>query len=135
MSRFHSSMLSGWTFTIIMVTYYNRFYVIVFVLPLVIGDTTIFTCNWFFTKLVFILKLFTAPIKQLLEILSKWPRYLNQGPAIEIWSVVHLPWALISNLALLISLPIGVNGSSNCSLSDLGLTETITSEPSLLGSI
>ena len=25
---------------------------------------------------------------------SRWPRYLSHGPAIEMWSVVHLPLAL-----------------------------------------
>ena len=29
----------------------------------------------------------------LLLMLSRWPRYLSQGPAIEMWSVVHLPLA------------------------------------------
>jgi hypothetical protein len=32
-----------------------------------------------------------APISMLFEMLSRWPRYLSQGPAIEMWSVVHLP--------------------------------------------
>ena len=86
-------------------------------------------------KFVFILKLFTAPIKQLLEILSRCPLYLNQGPAIEIWSVVHFPCALINNLASLIYLPIGKKGSKSCNLSDFGLTETISLLPSNSGSI
>ena len=30
----------------------------------------------------------------LLEMLSRWPRYLSQMPAGEMWSVVHLPLAL-----------------------------------------
>ena len=34
-------------------------------------------------------------MSMLLEILSKWPRYLSQGPAILMWSVVHLPLTLI----------------------------------------
>lgn len=35
-------------------------------------------------------------MSMLLEMLSRWPRYLSQGPAMEMWSVVHLPLALIS---------------------------------------
>ena len=27
---------------------------------------------------------------------SRWPRYFSHGPAAEMWSVVHLPWAFIS---------------------------------------
>jgi len=29
------------------------------------------------------------------EMFSRWPRYLSQGPAAEMWSVVHLPLALM----------------------------------------
>lgn len=31
------------------------------------------------------------PISRLLEMLSRWPRYLSHGPAALMWSVVHLP--------------------------------------------
>ena len=34
-------------------------------------------------------------MSMLLEMLSRWPRYLSQGPAILMWSVVHLPLTLI----------------------------------------
>ena len=33
----------------------------------------------------------SAPVSRLLEMFSRWPRYLYQGPAGEMWSVVHLP--------------------------------------------
>ncbi len=32
-----------------------------------------------------------APMSVLLELLSRWPRYLSHGPAALMWSVVHLP--------------------------------------------
>jgi hypothetical protein len=41
----------------------------------------------------------------LLLMLSKCPRYFNHGPAIEIWSVVHLPFALINNFKPFKSVP------------------------------
>ena len=43
--------------------------------------------------------------KRLLEMLSRWPRYLSQGPAALMWSVVHLPSTLISIGASSISFP------------------------------
>ena len=71
------------------------------------------------------LKKFTAPINKLLEMLSKCPLYFNQGPAIEIWSVVHFPSAFMRSLAPVIFLPSqGEKGSNNCNLSEVG--ETIT---------
>jgi hypothetical protein len=33
----------------------------------------------------------SAPVSRLLEMFSRWPRYLYQGPAGEMWSVVHFP--------------------------------------------
>ena len=66
--------------------------------------------------------------------LSKWPRNFNQGPAIEIWSVVHLPLALINNFRPIRSLPShALNGSSNCKRCDVGDTNTCTPEPSEAG--
>ena len=38
--------------------------------------------------------------------LSRWLRYLSQGPAALMWSVVHLPSTLISIQGLLNILPI-----------------------------
>ena len=38
-------------------------------------------------------------MSMLFEMLSRWPRYLSQGPAILMWSVVHLPFTLIRILA------------------------------------
>ena len=38
-------------------------------------------------------------MSMLLEMLSRWPRYFSQGPAMEMWSVVHLPFALIRTKA------------------------------------
>ncbi len=32
-----------------------------------------------------------SPMSMLLEMLSRWPRNLSHGPAMEMWSVVHLP--------------------------------------------
>jgi hypothetical protein len=34
----------------------------------------------------------SAPVSRLLDMFSRWPRYLYQGPAGEMWSVVHFPW-------------------------------------------
>ena len=59
--------------------------------------------------------------KRLLEMLSRWPRYLSQGPAAEIWSVVHLPLILIRITMSSRSLPRqGLNGASSCRRSDVG---------------
>ena len=43
--------------------------------------------------------------KRLLEMLSRWPRYLSQGPAALMWSVVHLPSTLVGIGASSISFP------------------------------
>ena len=51
--------------------------------------------TWFFTLLTSSFSELSAPMSILLEILSKWPRYLSHGPAILMWSVVHLPLTLI----------------------------------------
>lgn len=51
--------------------------------------------SWFFSVLTFPFSELTAPISMLLLMLSRWPRYFSQGPAMEIWSVVHLPLALM----------------------------------------
>src|SRR6266699_3422432 len=40
-------------------------------------------------------KALLAPRNILSLILSRWPRYFNHGPAGEMWSVVHFPFALI----------------------------------------
>ena len=66
-------------------------------------------------------------IRQLLEIFSRWPRYFSQGPAIEIWSVVHLPFALIRRRMPCNSLlVIGTNGFSNCRRSEFLATAIFT---------
>ena len=68
------------------------------------------------------------------EILSKCPRKRNQGPAIDMWSVVHLPKALISSFAPKRFCPShGTNGVSNCKRSESLLTTTETPEPSATG--
>src|SRR5690606_36554575 len=75
-----------------------------------------------------------APINMLLEILSKCPRYFNQGPAIEMWSVVHLPFALMSSFRPFRSVPShGANGSNSCKRSEVGDTSTVRLEPSSAG--
>jgi hypothetical protein len=52
-------------------------------------------------------------------------RKRNHGPAIEMWSVVHFPNALINTLAPKIFFPSqGKNGANNCKRSDVSLTET-----------
>ena len=85
-------------------------------------------------KLVFWLYAFIAPIRQLLEILSKCPRKRNQGPAIEMWSVVHFPKALISNFAPVRFSPFhGAKGVNSSKRSELSLTSTETPEPSVKG--
>ena len=50
-----------------------------------------FVCR-FLTLFISSFSELTAPINILLEILSKWPRYFSQGPAAEMWSVVHFPF-------------------------------------------
>src|SRR5690606_40649251 len=70
----------------------------------------------------------------LLEILSRCPRYFNQGPAMEIWSVVHLPFALIRSFSPCRSVPSqGAKGSSSCRRSEVGDTTTSTWLPSSAG--
>ena len=50
------------------------------------------------------------------------------------WSVVHLPKALINNFAFKIFSPShGLKGSKSCNLSDVLLTETWIFDPSLEG--
>ena len=84
--------------------------------------------------MVSLVNAFTAPIKQLFEMLSKWPRYRNHGPAIEMWSVVHLPKAFIKSLAPWIFAPSqGSNGLNNCNRCESGFTTTFTPEPSAAG--
>ena len=88
----------------------------------------------FQTLLVSPLKAFTAPISILSEIFSRCPRKRSHGPAIEIWSVVHLPCALISNGILSKSVPSQAgNGCSNWSRCEWGFT--LISTFSLLGAI
>ncbi len=68
--------------------------------------------------------------------LSKCPRYFNHGPAIEIWSVVHLPFALINNFKPFKSVPSqAANGASNCKRSEVGFTFTSTPLPSSNGAM
>ena len=57
------------------------------------------SCTWFLTELTSPFSELRAPMSMLLEMLSRWPRYLSQGPAMEMWSVVHLPFTLIRMLA------------------------------------
>jgi hypothetical protein len=40
-------------------------------------------------------RVLSAPVRRLLEMLERWPRYLYQGPAGEMWSVVHFPAELL----------------------------------------
>ena len=56
-----------------------------------------------FNKLL--LKEKTYPMNMLLEMLSKWPLYFNQGPAALMWSVVHLPFTFIRSTMFSRSLP------------------------------
>ena len=66
--------------------------------------------------------------------LSKWPLNLSHGPAIEIWSVVHLPFALISSLSPIKFSPSHArNGSRICNLLLSGDTKTFTWLPSSAG--
>ena len=51
-------------------------------------------------------KALTAPRNRLPEMFSRWPRYRSHGPAAEMWSVVHLPWALSSTARSTKSLPV-----------------------------
>mmetsp|Transcript_21668 Transcript_21668/g.54538 ORF Transcript_21668/g.54538 Transcript_21668/m.54538 type:complete len:229 (-) Transcript_21668:40-726(-) len=72
-------------------------------------------------------------MSMLLEMLSRWPRYLSQGPAMEMWSVVHLPLALIRMVASSMEWPSFTKGSSSCRRLELGSTSTATPEPSAGG--
>ena len=66
--------------------------------------------------------------------LSRCPRNFNQGPAIEIWSVVHFPLAFIKSRRSLRSVPSHAGkGSSICSRLLSGSTFTCTPEPSAAG--
>ena len=99
-----------------------------------LGTSSVFPSNWLTTAFVFPPKAFTAPIKQLLDMLSKWPLYLNHGPAIEMWSVVHFPSAFIKSFApVIFSSFQGVKGVSNCNLLDSGLTTILIPLPSSAG--
>ncbi len=63
------------------------------------GDECAVGCTWFLTLLTCSFSLLRAPMSMLLEMLSRWPRNLSQGPAMLMWSVVHLPFTLISTNA------------------------------------
>ena len=68
-------------------------------------------------------KALMAPRKRLPEMFSRWPRYLSHGPAVEMWSVVHLPLAFSSTGRSTKSLPShGANGSSSWRRSLVGET-------------
>jgi hypothetical protein len=65
--------------------------------------------------------------------LVKCPLYLSQGPAAEMWSVVHFPWTRISTLSLGSSKPLSLtllppkwleNGSSISNRCESGLMTT-----------
>lgn len=47
------------------------------------------------TELALPFSMLMAPMSRLLEMLSRWPRNFSQGPAAEIWSVVHFPLTLV----------------------------------------
>ena len=77
----------------------------------------------FHTLFVSPLKALTAPISILSEIFSRCPRKRSHGPAIEMWSVVHLPCVLISKGILSKSSPFQAgNGVSSCKRCDRGST-------------
>jgi len=57
------------------------------------GSRTRRTLTWFCTLLTSSFSALMAPMSMLFEMLSRWPRNLSHGPAIEMWSVVHLPFA------------------------------------------
>ena len=62
------------------------------------------------------------------------PLYLSQGPAAEMWSVVHLPLTLMRILMSVRSVPIHLSkGERSCSLSEVGDTSTVTELPSSRG--
>mmetsp|Transcript_7113 Transcript_7113/g.10671 ORF Transcript_7113/g.10671 Transcript_7113/m.10671 type:complete len:230 (-) Transcript_7113:1286-1975(-) len=71
-------------------------------------------------------------MSMLLEMLSRWPRYLSQGPAMLMWSVVHFPCALISTgQSAASSAPSHPsNGSSRARRALSGLTTTSSPVPS-----
>ncbi len=76
------------------------------------------------------LKAFTAPINILSEIFSKWPRKRSHGPAIEIWSVVHLPSAFSNSGISISSLPSqAAKGFKTCKRLEPGLITTSASFP------
>ena len=56
---------------------------------------------------------------------------MSQGPAAEMWSVVHLPLTLMRILMSVRSVPIHLSkGERSCSLSEVGDTSTVTELPS-----
>ena len=69
-----------------------------------------------------------------LESMDAQPRNFNQGPAIEIWSVVHFPLALINSLRPFKSVPShSAKGANSCNLLELGSTKTCLPLPSAAG--
>jgi hypothetical protein len=60
------------------------------------------------------LRVLSAPVRRLLEMLERWPRYLYQGPAGEMWSVVHLPVGFVVS-------PVAFERETGSSVAHLGL--------------
>merc|ERR1711962_669223 len=90
--------------------------------------------SWFFTVFISLFSALIAVMRRLLEMFSKWPLYLSQGPAAEMWSVVHLPSTLMRILMSVKSVPIHLSkGDNSWSLSDVGETSTTTDDPSAGG--
>ena len=84
----------------------------------------------FLTALMAPVSAFSAPMSMLFEMFSRWPRNLSHGPAMEMWSVVHLPLALMSTGRPVKSPPCHAsNGASSCRRDDLGSTATLTPAP------
>lgn len=81
-----------------------------------------------------IMRLLPAESQHSREMFSKCPRYFNQGPPAEMWSVVHFPFALINTGASMMSLPSqALKGLRSWSRSDVGATATLTVVPSAGG--
>lgn len=80
--------------------------------------------TWFLTLLTCSFSMLRAPMSMLLEMLSRWPRYFSQGPAMLMWSVVHLPFTLIRIRASCIHRP-----QDNSSHTLHGMPCTITKIP------
>mmetsp|Transcript_24095 Transcript_24095/g.75513 ORF Transcript_24095/g.75513 Transcript_24095/m.75513 type:complete len:266 (-) Transcript_24095:1192-1989(-) len=90
--------------------------------------------TWLKTLLASPFSSLMAPMSMLLEILSRWPRYLSHGPAMEMWSVVHLPRALMRTLASATSLPSNFwKPARSWRRCEAGSTTTVTLEPSAGG--